>query len=180
MKTFHLFSIITLTSVIFLGAGCQQQQAITTSPVTSTVTNTASNTSVANTNESARTTQAFQGNVIAGTTAQYIEFNTADYELAKSQGNIILLDFYANWCPICRAEEPEIKAGFDALTAENVVGFRVNYNDDETDDAEEALAEEYGITYQHTKVIIKNGAVLLKTQEQWDTETFNAELAKVL
>lgn len=179
MKILPFFSGITLATVLFLGAGCAPQQTVTPPPVTNQTknTNTLANH---NTTNSARSTQSFQGTVIAGTTAPYIEFNTADYELAKSQGNIILLDFYANWCPICRAEEPEIKAGFDALTAENVVGFRVNYNDDETDDAEKALAKEFGVTYQHTKVIVHNGEVKLKTLEQWDVEIFNEELGKVL
>ncbi len=39
---------------------------------------------------------------------------------------------------------------------------RVNYNDTETDANEEALADEHGITYQHTFVLIENGQQVKK------------------
>jgi hypothetical protein len=41
--------------------------------------------------------------------------------------------------------------------------IRVNYNDSDTDPAEEALADEYGVTYQHTFVQIdENGNEVAK------------------
>ncbi len=40
------------------------------------------------------------------------------------------------------------------LSAENVVGFRVNYNDDQTDENEKALAKKLGVAYQHTKIVV--------------------------
>ncbi len=124
------------------------------------------------------TTQSFQGRVIAGVSAPFIEFNKADYEAAKKADKVIVLDFYANWCPICRAEAPDIQAGFNSLTTDNVVGFRVNYKDDETDADEVALAKQYGINYQHTKVILKDGKQVLKTGEIWNKETLIKEITK--
>lgn len=118
----------------------------------------------------------YKGKVLAGIGSPFIEFNQEDYEKAKKEGKVIVLDFYANWCPVCRAEGPELHAGFNELASDKVVGFRVNYNDSDTNDSEKKLAKYFGITYQHTKVILKDGEVVLKTQDEWDKQTFLAEL----
>ena len=79
------------------------------------------------------------GKILAGKSSPYIEFKKGEYDEALKSGKIIFLDFYANWCPICRGEAPEIQSGFDSLTSDKVIGFRVNYNDTETDDDEKKL-----------------------------------------
>jgi len=112
----------------------------------------------------------YTGKLLAGTSSPYLEFNQADFDRAMSSGKIVFLDFYATWCPVCREEAPEMKKAFDALKYDNVVGFRVNYNDPDTDDAEKALARRFKVLYQHTKVILKNGEVSLKETEQWDSK----------
>ena len=119
------------------------------------------------------------GEVLAGNSgAMYKEFNQADYEQALSENKKILLYFYATWCPICVAEQPAIKGTFDELDNENIIGFRVNYKDSATDNYEKSLAEEFGITYQHTKVIIVNGEQSLKSLENWDKDKYIEELNK--
>lgn len=130
--------------------------------------------------DSARKIEGYLGEVLAGSSSPYLVFNKADYDKALAEGKIVFLDFFANWCPICRAEAPEIRAGFDGLTRSDVVGFRVNYNDSDTDDDEKELAKQFGITYQHTKVISKDGREVLKSLESWDRETFDSELSKVI
>lgn len=114
--------------------------------------------------------------VIAGKTSPYIAFDQKSYDQALQDKKIIVLNFYANWCPICRAEEPDVKAAFESLNDPNVVGFQVNYNDDQTDPPEEALARRFGVTYQHTKVILKDGQQVIKETAQWDKETFVTQI----
>lgn len=122
----------------------------------------------------------YQGDLISGASAPYLVFTKVDYDQALAEGKIIFLDFYANWCPICRAEAPEIQAGFNELTTDRVVGFRVNYKDDETDDDERALAEQFNIPYQHTKVIVVNGQEVKRSGESWDKETLLNEINSLL
>jgi thiol-disulfide isomerase/thioredoxin len=112
----------------------------------------------------------YKGEVIAGSTTPFLVFNQADYDKAVAEGKVVFLDFYANWCPICRAEAPDIHAAFNELSSDEVVGFRVNYNDSDTDSDEEKLADAYGITYQYTKVIVKDGKVVTKSQDVWSKE----------
>lgn len=114
--------------------------------------------------------------VIAGKQTPYYEFSQEAYEKALQDKKIVVLNFYANWCPICRAEEPDVKAAFNSLNNPNVVGFQVNYNDDRTDASEEALARRYGVTYQHTKVILKDGKQVLKETAQWSKDKFIAQI----
>lgn len=122
---------------------------------------------------------SYTGTILAGKASPYIEFNTKDYEMAKKEGKILFLEFYANWCPICRAQAPKLVEGFNSLERTDVVGFRVNYNDPETDDTEKALAKEFGVTYQHTHVIVKDGKVLSKSNDDLDKESFVALLDSV-
>jgi len=116
--------------------------------------------------------------VISGN--QYVKYEKEEYEKSLAEGKVVLLDFYANWCPICRSENPKIRQGLSELNDLNVIAYQVHYNDNQVSEDEKDLAREYGITYQHTKVILKNGKVVLKSLEAWDKEKTIEELRKVL
>ena len=97
-----------------------------------------------------------------------LDFNQVDYAQALKTDQLIVLYFYADWCPICQAEtETALYPVFNQLSESNVIGFRVNFKDGATDEAEEALARQFGIAYQHTKVLVKNGQSVLKSPATW-------------
>ncbi len=121
----------------------------------------------------------FQGKLLAGSTTPYYEFSKADYELALQSKPYVVLYFYANWCPICRAEQPHTFAAFNEIQRTDMVGFRVNFRDSETDDDEVGLARQFGVTYQHTKVVLKNGERVLKSPETWSKEDYLENLGKI-
>lgn len=120
----------------------------------------------------------YQGSVLAGTSAKLLDFHKADYDAALATDKLIVLYFYATWCPICAAELPELYAAFNELTTDQVIGFRVNYNDSDTDDDERALAREFGVAYQHTKVFVKNAARILKAPDSWRKARYLEEIAR--
>lgn len=92
--------------------------------------------------------------------ARYVEYSPETFK--EASGSRRVLFFYANWCPICKPADEDFRDNADVIPADVVV-IRVNYNDTATDDAEEALAQTYGITYQHTFVQIDaNGQQVTK------------------
>ena len=122
--------------------------------------------------------KTMMGKVLAGSKTPYMEYNKEDYDKALAEGKTILLYFYADWCPICKAEQKATFAAFNELDLDNVVGFRVNYKDSATDDNEVELAKKYGISYQHTKVILKDGKQALKAPDSWDKDRYITEITK--
>ena len=94
----------------------------------------------------------------------YQPFSKAEYEAAKASGKKIFLDFYANWCPICKAQEPNVEGAFSDWQNAEIVGFRVNYNDSQTDSDEQALARQFNVTYQHTYVFVDSSEEVLLRQ----------------
>ena len=120
----------------------------------------------------------FSGTVLAGSLERspLLDFTKSDYDKALSSDKLVVLYFYANWCPICKAEFPKAQAAFDQLQTDDVVGFRVNYNDNQTDTNETALAKQFGVAYQHTKVFVKDGERVLKAPDTWETSRYLSEI----
>jgi len=120
----------------------------------------------------------YEGELLAGQSSPLFDFVKSDYDKAVASGKLVVLYFYANWCPECKKELPILISAFEGLATDDVVGFRVNYNDTATDKDEEALARQYGVAYQHTKVFIKNGTQVLKSPESWGKDRYTIEINK--
>ena len=111
----------------------------------------------------------------------YNSYTQESYEQALSEGKFVFLNFYANWCPICKREKPDVVNALKEISREDIAAFEVNYNDDETDENEKALAKKFGITYQHTKVIVdKNEKEFFRTLESLEKEELKTKIISSL
>ncbi|HZX20099.1 MAG TPA: thioredoxin fold domain-containing protein [archaeon] len=107
--------------------------------------------------------------------ALFIPFTKTAYEMAKAEGKPIFLMFHANWCPTCARQKPINEQAFrNPEMPSNAIGFQVNYNDNETDADETALAREFNVTYQHTLFFINSGG------EQISRITGNTSEARII
>ena len=122
----------------------------------------------------------FSGAILAGQKSLLLDYNQTDYAAALKSNKLITLYFYANWCPLCKTEFPEMQDAFNQLSTDQVIGFRVNFNDNETDETERELAREFGVAYQHTKVFVRNGQRLLKAPDSWDQQRYLSEIFSIL
>lgn len=114
--------------------------------------------------------------------SSYVPFTQAAYDAAKASGQPTMLYFYATWCPICARQEPIIVDLFNGgeIADLGIAAFRVNFNDPETDADERALAERFGISYQHTFVLLDaSGAVRAKFTGQQSKAQLVSALKKI-
>lgn len=83
--------------------------------------------------------------VVAGSSPQYVVYNADKYADLKGAKPFVLF-FHANWCPICKRMEEDIKADLDTYPQGTVI-LQTDY-DTETD-----LKREYRINIQSTFIV---------------------------
>lgn len=91
---------------------------------------------------------------------RYVEYTKENFEKSVDMRRVLF--FYASWCPTCRPVDEDLREKFASIPQDMRV-IRINYNDTDTDAEEKALADKYGVTYQHTFVQIDDqGNVVTK------------------
>lgn len=144
--------LILLGLIVIVGAGYMYRSAIArliANPATPRVS------------QSMPTPKMVEGEQEAITDASlsYAEYNPQVMDSTQNTRRVLF--FYANWCPTCREAHADFVSKLTSLP-QGVSVIRVNYNDSDTDDTEKALANKYGISYQHTFVEIDAEGNLLK------------------
>lgn len=79
-------------------------------------------------------------------------FSDAAFEAAIASGEPILVEFHADWCPTCRAQDKVINSFKHNPEYKGLVILRVDY------DTEKPLLERFGVRRQSTLIVFKNGA----------------------
>ena len=87
--------------------------------------------------------------LISAARAAQTPFSDEAFKQAQAAGKPILIDVYASWCPICRAQQPIL----NELTAQpkfkNLTVFRIEW------DTQKDAVKRFGVTYQATLIVFK-------------------------
>jgi cytochrome c biogenesis protein CcmG, thiol:disulfide interchange protein DsbE len=75
--------------------------------------------------------------------------NGAEFKLSQQRGNVVIINFWASWCPPCRSEAADLNALWDEYRGRGVIMIGVVHRDDEDDAA--AFITEFGIEYDNAQ-----------------------------
>ena len=69
----------------------------------------------------------------------------ASFALSGHRGQVVVLNFWASWCPPCRAESADLQAVWEAYREKGVAFVGIAYKDEEA--AVRGFLEDHGLTY---------------------------------
>jgi cytochrome c biogenesis protein CcmG, thiol:disulfide interchange protein DsbE len=72
-------------------------------------------------------------------------FDGQQTSLESLRGKVVFLNFWASWCPPCRAEARDLEAAWQPFKDQDVVFLGIDIQD--TEAAARAFIKEFGITY---------------------------------
>ncbi|MNW41991.1 Thiol-disulfide oxidoreductase ResA [compost metagenome] len=77
-----------------------------------------------------------------------LSLDNKEMSLTELKGKRVLLNFWATWCPPCRAEMPHIEKFHEEYKDQNVVviGINLSYTEDSMEDVSTFL-QEYNLTF---------------------------------
>jgi cytochrome c biogenesis protein CcmG, thiol:disulfide interchange protein DsbE len=97
---------------------------------------------------------------IAGKSAEDINLTLPDGQsttLAKYQGKVVILNFWATWCPPCVEETPALIQLQQRIASRNGVVLGVSVDEDES--AYRTFLEQHGINYPTSRDATKKSAI---------------------
>jgi thiol-disulfide isomerase/thioredoxin len=77
----------------------------------------------------------------------YMNYDVSKLQEALATGQKVALFFHASWCPSCRALDSAINTEISTIPADTLI-VKVDY------DTNTELKQKYGVTSQHTTVLI--------------------------
>jgi thioredoxin 1 len=91
-------------------------------------------------------------------------FSIAAFNDAAKSGRPVLLEFHADWCPTCRAQEKVVNTLVGKPPYSNVLVLRVLF------DSQKDLLKRFQVRQQSTLILFKDGAELARAVGITSTE----------
>lgn len=101
------------------------------------------------------------------------DINDKEHRLSQYRGKVVIINFWASWCPPCRYEMPSMETAYQQLKKENIVILAINIGEDE--DTIFTFTADYNVTFpllmDQDSMIIKQWPVMaLPTSFVLDTQ----------
>lgn len=96
-----------------------------------------------------------------------LPYEKAAFEKALAEGRPVIVDFYADWCPTCKAQKPHVQSLINEPRMKGVTLFIADF------DKEKDLKKALRVTQQSTFVVFKGGKEVGRSTGQ----TARADLA---
>ncbi len=76
---------------------------------------------------------ALLGSLPASSAAEWKPFTQADFAAAKKDGKSILVDIFALWCPVCRAQNPILTQLTREPEFKDLIVFKIDFDTQKAD-----------------------------------------------
>lgn len=100
--------------------------------------------------------------------------STQDFENILSSRPEVLMEFYASWCPHCKAFYPNLEAASNELAVQGVYTAQTEI------DTFEDLAGEFGVESIPTLIFFRNGKPVLESTGERDPQAVLAFVQEAL
>jgi len=101
-------------------------------------------------------------------------YNEAAFTEAKAAGKTVLLDFHADWCPVCRKQGPVLESLVQEDKLKDIAAFKVNY------DHETGLKKQLKVTSQSTLIVFKGEQAVSRAVGVTDKDKIRSLIEKGL
>ncbi len=103
-----------------------------------------------------------------------VPFNQAQYDQAVAAGKPVVVYLHADWCPVCRAQQPIVDKLSKEPRLKEVTIFVADF------DKETALEKALKVNQQSTFVVFKQGHEVMRSTGQTQEKTIRATLEQAL